>query len=128
MLARKIRSGVNKDIIGGHVTGMRKTRTGGLLIEVREDQAQVETVRAEVARSVGTDIGVRSLLRRDLIEIRDLDEWATKEEVVEALAAFSEDNGEASLKVVSLRKQYGGVQAALVLSLLEISRKVLKDG
>lgn len=52
-LAMKIRSGVNREITGSHVTAMRQARSGGLLIEVRGDSAQVEAVRAEVARSAG---------------------------------------------------------------------------
>jgi len=56
-----------------------------LLIEVCGDHKKVETVRAEIARLAGSEVAVRSLQRRRLVEIRDLDEWMVKEEVSETV-------------------------------------------
>jgi len=57
-LAKKIRDGVSKEVIGSSVVGMRHAKAGGLLIEVRGDQVQVEAVMAEVTKHAGTDVGV----------------------------------------------------------------------
>lgn len=77
----------NHDVIGNSVVGMRKAKSGGLLIQVRGDSAQIEAVRAEIARSTGLDAGVRTLRPRALLEIRDLDEWTTREEVENSIVA-----------------------------------------
>lgn len=43
-LARMIRDGINKEVTGNHVVGIRQAKSGALLIEVRGDPAQVKTV------------------------------------------------------------------------------------
>ncbi|CAI6373743.1 unnamed protein product [Macrosiphum euphorbiae] len=43
-LSKKIRGGVNHDVIGNSVVGMRQAKSGGLIIEVRGDQARFEAV------------------------------------------------------------------------------------
>lgn len=123
-LARKIRSGANREITGSHVTAMRQARSGGLLIEVRGDSAQVEAVRAEVARSAGPEVAVRTMVTRSVIEVRDLDEWTTNAEIVEAVAAAAVC-GKDDVKVLNLRKLPGGAQTAIVLAPPEVARKVL---
>lgn len=92
---------------------MTQAKSGGLLIEVRGDQTQVEAVRVEVARSTGPEVEVRALQQRALVEICDLDQWTSPDEIVAAMSiAAVVDQDE--LKVVSLRKRYSGSQTALV--------------
>jgi len=126
-LARKIRTNVSREITGDSVVGIRQAKSGGLLIEVRGDQARVEAVRAEIAKSAGPTVDVRSLQRKDLIELRDLDEWSTKKEVVGASETAS-GTDEDAFRVVSLRKHLGGSQSALVLAPATTTRKFLSAG
>lgn len=86
-LARKMRGGVSQETIGDHIVGMRQAKTGGLLFEVRGDVAQVEAVRSEIANSAGEDVVVKLLNQNSLVEIRDLDQWSTKDEVAAAIAS-----------------------------------------
>lgn len=118
---------MNKGVISGYVVGMKQTKTKGLLIKVHCDPAQIEAVRVEVSRSAGSKVGVRSLQRRDLPEVRDLDKWTSKKEVADAVVSISgvEDK---SVDVVSLRKPFGGAQAALVLVAPRSSRLFLNAG
>lgn len=55
-LARKIRGGVDRGVIGDSIIGMRQAKSGGLLIEVRGDQARFDAVRSEICglRNGGT--------------------------------------------------------------------------
>lgn len=124
-LAKKIRRGVNTDVIGDHIVGMRQAKSGGILFEVRGGQDQVEKVRAEISRSVGEKIVVRPLLQKDVLEIRDLDEWTTKEEIAEAIIrdTAAAVNG---ISVLSLRRQYGGQQAAIVSVPRSVASALLK--
>lgn len=110
-LARKIHGSADMGVIGKYIVGMRQARSGGFLIEVRGDPAQVEAVRAEISKTAGP--GVKSLQQRHTCEIRDLDEWTTKEEITEAAATCSGMDRE-SIRVISLRKRYGGTQSALL--------------
>lgn len=112
-LAKKIGVGVDRGVIGDSVVEMRQSKSAGLLIEVRGDQTKIESVRAELSRSAGSEIEVRTLQQRIVVKFRDLDQWATIDEVKEAMATATGGPLE-SLKVVSLRKQYEGTQLALV--------------
>jgi len=115
-LIKKIRSRVNPEVIGERVQGMRKTKSGRLLIEVKGNSNEVEAVRLEVSKSASDGIEVRSLQQRWMLEVSDLDEWTEAEEVVEAkMSACGADRD--SLRVISLRKRYGGTQSALILAL-----------
>lgn len=72
-LVQKIKKGVKQVAIAGRVVGMRKVQSGGFLIKVRGDAAQVE-VRAEVSSSAGPGVAVNAIIRRATLEVRDLDE------------------------------------------------------
>jgi len=48
------------------------------------------------------------------MEIRDVDQWATPDEVAEALSSSS-GLGRETIKVLNMRKRYGGTQVAIVL-------------
>jgi len=67
--SKKIRERVIINVIGEHEVGMRQTKSGELLIEIKGDSERVEAVRAEVSKSAGTDVEVISLQRKTLIEI-----------------------------------------------------------
>lgn len=126
-LVKKIRGGVNSEVIGERVVGMRKTRSGGILLEIKGDSSDVEAVRAEVQKSTGGVNVVRTLEQRTMLEIRDLDEWTNEEDVIEAVASAT-GAGRETLKVISLRKAYGGSQIALVLAPTALCRNVVAHG
>lgn len=118
---------MDQGITGDSVVGMRQAKSGGLLIEVRGDAEHIEAVRAEVAKSAGPDVLVKSLQQRALVEILDLDEWTNTGEVNQAVASaanIDQDN----IKVVSLRKRFGGSQLALVSLPQEASRRLVSAG
>lgn len=126
-LAKKIRGEACRNIIANHVVGMRQARSGGLLIEVRGNNEEVSAVRAEIARSAGAETNVRSLQQRELFEIRDLDQWTDGPEVLEAVtAAAGCDSG--TVRVVSMRKRFGGTQLALVSAPKEAAQAILRQG
>jgi len=126
-LARKICGGVDRGIIGDSIIGMRQAKSGGLLIEVREDQARIEVVRSEISRSAGNEVEVRALQQKVMVEVRDLDQWSTVEEVAEATATATGISLE-QLRVFNLRKRFGSSQSALVLLLAGPSRVLLNSG
>ncbi|VVC42593.1 Endonuclease/exonuclease/phosphatase [Cinara cedri] len=126
-LAKKIRSGVRQEVIGDHIIGMRQCRTGCLLIEVRGDTAQVETVRAEVARSAGEEVPVRSLKTMAMVEVSDLDQWTTKKEEVANVLCDATGTEPEAINVVSMRQQFGGAQAAFIRVAKEVAGKLVEE-
>ncbi|KAE9542319.1 hypothetical protein AGLY_003446 [Aphis glycines] len=126
-LAKKIRSGVDHNAIGDRVVGMRQAKAGGLLIEVRGDVSQVEAIRSEIARSAGEEVTVKTLRQNSLLEIRDLDQWSTAEEIALAVAS-SVGVGRDALKVLGIRKSFGGSQKAVVLAPSASVRGLLASG
>lgn len=67
-LAKRIKSGMDSSTVGSNIIGMKKARNDGLFLEVRGDDAAVDAIRAEVAKSAGQD-GIRS----DSEEMRGFD-------------------------------------------------------
>ncbi|XP_025197426.1 uncharacterized protein LOC112596143 [Melanaphis sacchari] len=61
------------------------------------------------------------------MEVRDLDQWSSSEEVFEAVVTATGASRD-SVKVVSLRKRYGGSQMALVSLPTGSSRGLLSSG
>jgi len=113
-LVKRIKDGMDGNIVGNNITGMKQAKNGGLLLEVRGDVAAVEALSAEVAKSAGQDASVRLLQQKTMLEIRDIDAWTSKEDIADSIerkTAVAKSN----IYVVSLRASYGGTQTALVL-------------
>ncbi|XP_025200584.1 uncharacterized protein LOC112598372 [Melanaphis sacchari] len=123
-LVKKIRGGVNREVTGDHIVGIRQTKAGSLLIELKGDQQQIEVVRAEVSRTARENVEIRSLHQKTMVEIRDLDQWSDSEEVAGAVAFETGINRDA-IKVVSVRKRFGGTQPAMVLVPSAACKKML---
>lgn len=126
-LVKKIRDGVNPDVIGERVVGMRQTKAGHILLEIKGDAEEVEAVRKEVSKTAGDGAEVRSLQQRMVIEIRDIDQWSTAEEVADAVSVASGSN-HAATRVINIRKGFGASQTALALVPTAIGKKVVEHG
>jgi len=126
-LVKRIKDGMDGNVVGNNITGMKQAKNGGLLLEVRGDVAAVEALSAEVAKSVGQDASVRLLQQKTMIEIRDIDAWASKEDIMDSIereTAVAKSN----IYVVSLRASYGGTQTALVLLPSNQARVIVDKG
>jgi hypothetical protein len=66
-LVKRIKDGMDCNIVGNSITGMKQAKNGGLLLEERRDVASVETLRAEVAKSAGQDASVRLLQQNTML-------------------------------------------------------------
>jgi len=93
-LAKRIKDGMDGKTIGNGITSMRKAKNGGILMEVHGDEAVVEAIRSEVVKSAGQDVSVRLLGQKTMLEIRDIDAWTDKEDIVDCIARDSNCQGE----------------------------------
>lgn len=99
-----------KTIMNG-VKGVRKTRTGHLLIEVAQD-AKTEEVGELIRKRLGESAQVRLLQETTTFQLRGLDPIVTKEEVAADMAEAGKiDPGEVSVQ--SLRSMRDGTQVAI---------------
>jgi len=113
-LARRLKTDTSREVTGDRVLGMRKTRSGDMIIEINGDSDKVEEVRKEIARVAGAGVSVSSLTQRGLLEIRDIDSWSEKCDVLKDIVD-GHNIGLDSVKVISIRKAFGGTQTAVVL-------------
>ncbi|XP_052737804.1 uncharacterized protein LOC128198121 [Bicyclus anynana] len=108
---------------------IRRTATGDLLIILaKENTDRGHSLQKTINDILGDDATVISKGSQEVIEIRDLDEMTTKEEILEAIQKAIGDADEVTLDAIkSLRKAYGGTQTAMVTLATSITRKVLGD-
>jgi len=84
-LTKRIKDGMDSKTIGNGITSMKKAKNGGILMEIRGDDAAVEAIRSEVAKSAGQDVSIRLLGQKTLLEIRDIDAWTGKEDIADCI-------------------------------------------
>lgn len=92
--------------------GVRKTRTGQLLIEIGQD-AKVEEVGKLVRNKLGDDAQVRLLQEITTFQLKGLDPIITKEEVAADLAEIAKLE-QPEVQVHSLKQMRDGTQVAIV--------------
>lgn len=111
-LLRTVRSSVNPAVTGDSIAKMRRSQQGNLLIEINGGAEAAERVRQEISRSLGPDIRMRRMGDDSTVEVLDLDELTTKEEVLASIAQTAEG---CAARLVSLRQVYGNAQTAVVV-------------
>lgn len=125
----RVKKDVPDDQVRASVDKIRRTATGDLLIILTKDNTDGgQTLQKTISGILGDNAKVISKEPQEEIEIRDLDEMATKEEILEALQKATGDAGEITLNAIkSLRKAYAGTQSALVTLATPMVKKVLGD-
>lgn len=124
-LLKTVRRTVDPAVTGDAIAKMCKTASGKLLIEINGRNDAAETVRQEIARSLGPTAKVRRMADESPIEIRDLDDETSGEEV---LGAISAQIGDESARLVSLRRAYGGTKTAVVVLLSVVAKRLCATG
>lgn len=114
--------------LGGNVSRIRKTAKGEVLLELKETQMKsMGEFKSGICKVLGDQAQVRTLTHEVMVEIRDLDEITTKEDITEAIRTQIKDLnlfGEHSIR--SIRAAYAGTQTALV-SLPALEARLLID-
>ncbi|XP_054745802.1 uncharacterized protein LOC129250192 [Anastrepha obliqua] len=115
--------------LNSKVYGVKKTANGDLLLVLeRSSDPNTQKINEAVKAALGDVVEVRTLTELRQIEIRDLNEITTKDEVHEAITSqFRELNVPLSA-VANLRKAYGGTQTATLKVTTEIATKLTAAG
>ncbi|KAL4112825.1 hypothetical protein QTP88_016549 [Uroleucon formosanum] len=107
------RAGADPNIIGDRIISLQQARNGGVIIQVRGGQDAAQIVRDEVIRTTN-QANVKTIQRRGLIEVRDMDVLTTKEELAKDLAKeLGLDINE--INVINLRSSFCETQTGTVL-------------
>lgn len=115
-ILRKVKSDPKLIVLGQNVRNIRKTQKGDLLLELNKPSHQrTGDFRHTVEEVLGVDAEVRALTQEVLLEIKDIDEITTKEDVHAALINVAEEFKSVELSAIkSLRNAYGGTQTAII--------------
>ncbi|KAH8274910.1 hypothetical protein KR026_000091, partial [Drosophila bipectinata] len=99
--------------VSQNVKKIRRTAKGDLLLELAAKDANALKMRQTLSQVLGEAASVRAVTGETTIEIRDLDDLNTKEEIVAAIKARTSGQEEA-IRVKSLRPGYSGTQVAFL--------------
>lgn len=129
-IIQKVKSDPALKDIGEKVEKLRRTAGGKLLIMfAKTEEKEMETYRATIRETLKDEATVEMMIPESEIEVRDLDEWATKEEVVKLLKDHIPELKELTPKAVkSLRKSWASTQIAVVSLPTVHARKVATLG
>ena len=110
-ILKAMKAKVNPRNAGAEVLSIRRTRRKEILLVLRKG-GDISTFEGALDQAVGEKAEVKSLVSKRSLEVRDLDETVTREEVVAALciALGKPDLGDQC----RLYKRFGGVQTAVV--------------
>lgn len=127
-ILKKVKSDPKLGTLGENVRNIRKTVKGELLLELNKSAHQdTGEFRHAIEEVLGTHAEVRVLTHEILLEIKDMDEVTTKEDVHAALVRVSEEFGTLQPSVVkSLRKAYGGTQTATIGLSAGLANKLIR--
>ena len=110
-ILKAMKAKVNPQNAEAEVLSIRRTRREEILL-VRRKGGDVSTFEKALDQAVGEKAEVKSLVSKRSLEVRDLDETVTREEVVAALCIAL---GKPDLRnQCRLYKRFGGVQTAVV--------------
>lgn len=87
------------------VVGMRQTRYGEMLLEVRGGESTVDAVKKAIKETTGESTTVRSIQQKGLIEIRDISCWTDKEDLIEALNMACRNGGDTAHNAICLGRE-----------------------
>ncbi|CAH2106230.1 unnamed protein product [Euphydryas editha] len=112
----RVKKDVPDDQVRSTVDKIRRTATGDLLIILtKENTDRGQDLRKTISKLLGDDAEVISKGPQEEIEILDLDDTTTKQDILEALQKAVGAEAEVTLDAIrSLRKAYGGTQIASI--------------
>ncbi|KAH8313920.1 hypothetical protein KR044_010831, partial [Drosophila immigrans] len=99
--------------LANHVRGIRKTAKGELLFELEKSADPItKGIHKAVQDFLGPSVEVIALTETSVIEVKDIDEVTSEEELLEALLTHFGEVRITKSCIVSFRKAYGGTQTA----------------
>ena len=128
-IIRQMKQEVNLAGFGENVARVRRTAKGEVLLQLKHGTSQTtQQLKDEFDKIFASHTETRTLTQERQVEIKDLDEVTTAEEVSAAIQTYLGAEIPTNVNVKSLRRAYAGTQRAVVsLPALQAS-KLTRDG
>lgn len=104
-----------------------KTKQGNLIMEVDGGAEVAERLREAVVGVLGPDTSARRAVARKTLEVKDLDSLTSIDDVMKAINREVKLDGHA-VKVLHMRRSYGGCKTAMISLPRETAEELLKVG
>uniref|UniRef100_A0ABD2WNB8 CCHC-type domain-containing protein n=1 Tax=Trichogramma kaykai TaxID=54128 RepID=A0ABD2WNB8_9HYME len=114
--------------VGSSVQNIRRSAAGALVLQLRKGVENAPSLGAEVGKVLGDVATASAIQHTSMVEIRDLDECATRTEIAEELARSLGAPHLNEEVVKTLRKAYAGTQTAVAALPDDLAAKALKLG
>ena len=125
---KQMKNKIDPTEIGVEIKGIRRTKTGELLVNFKKGDGQAEKLRKALGNMLGDDVTVRTLTRSHTIDIRDLDESTDSLELINALMEATATEEPSSFKILNIRNYFGGTKQALVQLPEHLAAPLLRTG
>ena len=113
-IIKKMKETVDPIAHGANILTIRRTQKKELLL-VLDKKSDVSKLNEALTKAVGAQAKVNTLTRKEIVEVRDIDETVAVEEVFEAIAGRLNISKDQLTSSCRLRKGYGGMQSATIL-------------
>ena len=128
-IIRKVKSDPKLKLLGEKVARIRRTKKGDMLFELQKDPKIKSAAFKEALEEVlGTETKVRALSHVVTVQIRDLDETTTVEEVSKEMKEQFQLGEEIQSSNIRIRSSYGGTQTAEFRLQAEDAKKLMERG
>ncbi|KAL5239004.1 hypothetical protein ACI65C_006414 [Semiaphis heraclei] len=107
-MLKKIKTSGEMKEVGETINGITKTKDGHLRIVLSRETKEIENLKTAIKNTIGNEASCTRLSDTAEIEIRDADEEATNEEILEAIEAYTKNKG--SAKIINQWKTNRGTQ------------------
>lgn len=112
--------------LGTGVVKIRRNGTGDLLLQLNKIAEQkVQHYQRIASEKLGAMAEVKASIQESVLELRDLDELTTEEDIREAFKGQLEGAQDVTMEVKNLRKAYGCTQTAVIAMPADAARKAI---
>lgn len=128
-ILKRVKQDASAEQVSQYVDKIRRTTAGDmLLILTKDNEDKAPEMQNTLAGILGNDASVVRKVPETDVEIRDLDETTTKQEILDALQRAAGPDHTITLEAVkSLRKAYGGTQTAAVRLEAALATKIIGE-
>lgn len=128
-ILHRIKSGVPEEKVRSTVEKLRRTNAGNILIVLSRDNTDKgHALQQTIVGILNDEATVISRGPQEDLEIRDLDDTTTKEDILAALQKTAGEECQIPAEAIkSLRKAYGGTQIAILTLPATIAHKVIGE-
>ncbi|KAL4104244.1 hypothetical protein QTP88_019553 [Uroleucon formosanum] len=121
-MLKRFKSSGEMQRVGEAINAITKTKDGHLRILLSRGTNETENLQIAIKNTIGNEVSCTRLSDTSIIEIRDADEEATDDEILEAMHIRAGNN--ASIRIISKRKLDRGTQiiTASILTMLPMPR------